>query len=450
MAEMPPIKTTVDPKLTMTSAEQAMALDKAFDDTFGPLGTPDAKPEPKPEPKPAAPRSEPASASGEDSDLEEHPEEEVPLREEEGTETSEGDDEAVVSEPADRAAAGGHPDDEPDEEIDKFKLHPETRPESLNVFRELRGMLKAERKKARELSERIQKAESAGPRPVNDPAVQREIEELRQFRQKHAIFDDSTYQSVYENPVHEQFNQIISDIKSLSNDPAAAEDWEKHMRSAGPDRLNKAYWNEGVISQIADPLDRDRLVRKVSTLMELQQRRDAFRKQAAEQPDAYEKFRHEQAAQYWANFGKEAEDEVKKMTPVLGEWAAPKDLKAAKNATEKAAIEAHNAAYKHYEQLFERYIREAATEGPRGMARISALAVQSEKRAKDLESANKRIAKLKAERDQAREELNKISGARSRVSQPSTAGTNGAPAPQGKRKASQSVDSAFTDFFGKA
>jgi hypothetical protein len=279
--------------------------------------------------------------------------------------------------------------------------------------------------------------------------VQKEIEDLRQFYQKHAIFDDSTYQVQYENPVRAQFDSIIADIKAISNDAAAAGEWEKQMRSLGPDRIEKQYWNEGVLSQIGDPLDRDRLLRKVSALMELQDKRNRFRQEIAEQPDAYAKFQHQQAADYWANFGREAEEEMKKVTPTLGEWASPKDLKSAKTTTEKAAMETHNAAYGEYEQLFREYLTDAATQGPRGMARVSALAVQNEKRRRELETANKKIAKLQAERDKAQEELNKIAGARSRVAQPSSAGPNGQPGQAPKRKPSQSVDQAFNDFFGK-
>src|SRR5262249_24097682 len=132
----------------------------------------------------------------------------------------------------------------------------------------------------------------------------------------------------------------------------------------------------------------------------------------------------------------------------MGEWAIQKDLKTAKNATEKAAFEAHNAEYDKYADLFKKYISELASYGPRAMARVSAMAVWGEKRRKDLETSQKRNAKLEAENTQLKAELNKIAGARSHVSQPSSAGPNGQPPPQPKRKASQSVDSAFRDFFG--
>lgn len=441
--DLPPIPKTVDPKFTMTNAEQALKLEKAFDETFGPLNTNDQRPAPEQ-------RSEPTPASTEDSGTQEHPAEEVRPSEEAGQETGETPSETgLPAEPAPAVPAAGHPDDEPDEEVDQFKLHPETRPESQNVFREIKGKWKTDRKKIRELTEQIQKSESEKlPRAVSDPVVQHELEDLRTFKQRHQIFDDTTYQLQYENPVHQKYDEIINDIKHISDDPEAALTWEKEMRSLGPDRITEQYWNKDVIGLMSNPLNQARLTRKISELLELQDKRNAFRKQMTEEPDAYVKFQHETAARYWDEFGKAAEDEMKKVTPNLGEWAAPKDLKLAKNATEKSAFEAHNAQYQKYEQMFREYISDAATQGPRGMARVSAMAVYAEKRRQDYEVLQKKYAKLEAENAKYKEELNKIAGARSRISQPSTAGPNGQPPPSAKRKASQSVDQAFNDFFG--
>lgn len=436
MADLPPIAKTVDPKLTMTNAEQALRLEEAFDKTFGPLSSDDTKPEPE-----QRPESKPTPAA--DSDHEKHPPEAV----ETGAESAAQDLEAPPVEAApEPELPPTHPDDEADEEVDKFQLHPETRPEQLNQFREMRGKWKTDRKKVRELTEQIQKSQV--PRSVSDPTVQKELDDLRTFKKRHEIFDDTTYQVQFENPVHQVYDDIINDVKRLSGDPEAAASWEKDMRSAGPDRVGKEYWNDGLLDQIGNPLDKDRLVRKISTLLELQDKRNAFRTQMAEQPDAYAKFQHETAARYWDEFAKEAEDEMKKVTPALGEWSVPKDLALAKNATEKSAFEAHNAQYQKYEQMFREYISDAATQGPRGMARISAMAVYGEKRRQDLEVATKKIAKLEAELAKHKEELNKIAGARSRVSQPSTAGQNGQPQSQVKRKAGESVDQAFKNFFG--
>jgi hypothetical protein len=440
-----PIQKTVDPKLSITSAEQALELEKAFDETFGPLSEPvheQVTREPKDRPGDRAP-------AGEDSDTEVAKEEALPAGEESGKEVSEGGGETDLPPEADRGVAKGHPDDEPDEEVDKFKVHPETRPETLATFRELRGALKTQRREAITLRDEIQKLQATRhPLSVNDPAVQKEIDDLRQFRQRHQYIDDSGYQMSYEDPVRAAFNDVLTDIKGISNDPAQAEAWEKQMRAAGPDGVSKAYWNDGVIKQIENVFDQERVLGKVRNLLASQEKRNAFKKQMEEQPDAYEKFRVEQAASYWHNFGLEAEDEMRRITPTFGEWANPRDVKLAKNSTEKAAIEAHNKTYGEYEELFKNYITDAATSGPRGMARVSALAVRGEKHRRDLEIATKKIAKLETELAKHKEELTKIAGARSRVAQPSAAGSNGQPAQQPKRKASQSVDDAFDSFFG--
>jgi hypothetical protein len=435
---MPDIPVTVDPKLAVTNTEQKLALDKAFDEAFGPIDEGQKVQEPK---QPKAEAELPAT--------EEHQEETLPAGEES---KEEGGKAEQASAAALKPGESGHPDDEPDEEIDQYKIHPDTKPETLATFRELRGQLKLSRKQQNELRQRVQKYEldqqSRQPLPVSDPSVQKELEELRGFRQRNQFLDDSTYHTNYEEPVRQVFDDIINEVKRLSPDPQQAADWERQVRGAGPDTLDRKYWNEGVINQCQDPLDRDRLIRKVSGLLEAQERRNAFRQKMANEPDAYQKYQHETAAKYWEDFARDTHDEVEKHKAHLGEWATLRDPALAKNAAEKAAIEAHNKVYAEYENLFKAMITDAATQGPRGMTRVALKAVAGEKHKQDLESANKKIAKLSSELEAARGELNKIAGARSRVAQPSSGARPNGEQPPPKRKASQSLDSAFKDFFG--
>jgi hypothetical protein len=439
---MPSIPVTVDPKLAITSAEQKMALDKAFDDAFGTLD--DKRKEPEPAPQKEHEPEAAAAVSGSELPAAEP----KPAAEQGALPDTKAAPETLP------ATTATHPDDEPDEEVDKYKVHADTKPEIVATFRELRGHLKLSRKQQNELRQRLQKqeAELQGRQgqmlPVNDPTVQKELEELRGFRQRNAFLDDSTYHTNYEQPVRTKFDEIINEVKRLSPDPQRAADWEQQMRSAGPDNVGRQYWNEGLISQVEDPIDRDRMTRKVSELIDAQERRLAFRQKMSNDGDAYAKYQTEVASKYWDDFSREAADEARKLQPDLGEWANPKDLSLAKNSAEKAAFEAHNKAYKEFEDLFKGYLTDVSSQGPRGMTRVALRAVAGEQRKQALEAANKKISKLQGELEAARTELNKIAGARSRVAQPSTGARPNGEQPPPKRKASQSVDSAFRDFFG--
>lgn len=450
------ISRTVDTNMTHTSPEQAMNLDKAFDDAFGPLseigGAPppvkdppkeepvppkEEPPPPKPkEPEPPKPKEEPPAPKPK--------EEPVPPKEE-----------PPPPKPDDKAKPPAHPDDEEDEELDKIQLHPDSREETITAFRQARGAAKTARKDKKALLttvETLQKENEqlkAAVRPVSDPTVQAELESLRKFQQTHAIFDDTTYQTQYEAPVRSIFDDIIKDVKSLANDAAAADEWEKSIRAYGPDKLDRQYWLENVINQCADPLHKDRLIRKVNGLLESQGKRDEFRNKMATEPDAYEQFQHQTAANYWKQFSEEAADEAKKIIPTLGEWAMEKDLAMAKTDHERTAWEAHNKTYKEYEELFQRWITAAAKGGPRGMTQVAAQATRGEYFRRELDNANTRLKKVEAELKAAQEELTKISSARSRA----TSGGNGtAPGtnkpPASKAKIGESVDSAFKREFG--
>lgn len=438
------IPRTVDPNYTMTSRDQALDLEKAFDKAFGPLGA---------ESKPAEPIEPPAETKPKESEPVEEP------QTKEATQSEHSPTSAIlgVEPPQSDGAAPSttHPDDEPDEELDKLKLHPDSRPETIADFRLVRGMLKQEKKISRELRERIEKTEKEAAglrttvRPVSDPEVQKELEDLRNFRTKHQIFDDTGYQQQYEQPVRVLFDDLINDIKTLAPDQAQGEEWANTVKAAGPDRLDRAYWNEGVLQQCTDPLHRDRLTRKISVLLDAQEKRNNFRAQMASEPDAFERFRNQQAADYWQGFSTEAEDEAKKIIPTLGEWAAPKDVALAKTTQERTAWETHNKAYKEFEDIFQKALTDAATQGPRGMTRVAVQAVLAEKYKRDNESLTAQLKKAQAELRVAQDELNKIAGARSKATQGSGASAAAKSEQKPKSRLGQTVDEAFAQHFGQ-
>jgi hypothetical protein len=439
-AQVGSIPKIVDPKMTITTAEQALDLERAFDKEFGPLHEVAPEPEKKPEPQsPELPGAKESAAPPK--------EEPPPAKETEPSPELKPEPKAPPAEPT------THPDDESDDELDQIRLHQDSRPETMAAFRRVRGMLKTEKKAAKELRERVEAQEKellthrGAVRPVSDPTVQKELDDLRSFHSKHQVFDDSGYQVQYEQPVHTLFDDIIKDVKGLAGDPAAAAEWEKEIRGAGPDRLDRAYWNEGVISQCQDPLHRERLIRKIGSLLEAQEKRNEFRSQMEAEPNAYNKFRQQQAADYWQNFSVEAEDEAKKLIPTMGDWAAPKDLAMAKTAQERAAFEAHNNVYKEYETVFQRAITDAATQGPRGMTRVAVQAVMAERYRRDLEAANTKMTKLQAELKAAQDELNKISSARSRVNN-STGSSTIAAGMAPRKRLGQSAEDAVREHFG--
>lgn len=445
------IPRTVDTNMTVTTAEQRLQLDKAFDEAFGALGEeppPPAKETPPPaETKTPEPETKTPPAETKPPPTETKPAEPAPGAKPVETKPAE---KPVEVKPLETPAT--HPDDEPDPELDALRLHPDSRPETIEQFRHLRGLVKTGNKAAKELREKVQaqeqelQASRSQLRPVNDPAVQKELETLRNFHTQHRIFDDSSFQSQYELPVRSLFDDIIKDVKSMASNKEAADQWEKEIRAAGPDKLDRGYWSQGVISQCEDPLQRDRLTRKISTLLEAQDKRNEFRTQMINEPNAYDQWQQAQVANYWKQFGDEAADEVKKMLPDMGEWAVERDLALAKTAQERTAWEAHNKTYKEYENLFQQLLTDAATQGPRGMTRVAARATMSEHYKRELASTQTQLEKVKAELQAAQDELNKIANARSKVN--ASSGTSTGAKDTGRRRAGQSVDEAFREHFG--
>lgn len=449
MAVQPSIPVNVDTKLSLTTAEQAHDLDKAFDDLWGPLSDkPSEAKAAEPEPKPKE-----TETSQELSESKLEATEELPLGGE-PEKAPEAPQTAAAKEPEPKKEEP-HPDDEPDEELDTYRLHPNSTPEVVDQFRTVRGMAKRFKRELSEAKTKAQNQESelttlrTTQRPVNDPTVQAELEQLRDFRQKHQIYDDAGFQAQFEQPIYSQFDEIINDVKAMAPDKEAAGQWEGEIRKLGPDRIGKQYWNEGVIQQVADPIDRDRMVRKVTKLLELQQHRNNFAAELAEQPDRYTQYQSQQAAAYWQDFSVQAEDEANKISKTLGDWAAPKDPNLAKSPVERQAIELHNKTYTGYLEGFKNLLTDAATGGPRGITRVAVQAVQGMKYKADLDQATGELKRIKAELQKAREELSKIAGVRSRVAQSTGGQSNGAKPTTEVGKASKSLDAAFKDFFGQ-
>ena len=424
---------TIDTNMSVTTPEDRTNLDAAFDKAFGPLTEIEEEaPKPKEEEEPPKPiEEEPPKPTEEEPPK---PKEEEPPKPKE-------------EEPP------KHPDDEEDEELDKLRLHPDSHPHTVEAFRNARGAAKQAKKNAKELRERLETQErelsqlKTTVRPVSDPTVQQELDNLRNFQKKFQVFDDGVYHEKYEQPVHALFDDIVNDVVAFSPDKEKAEEWAKQIRAVGPDRLDQNYWSEGVINQCPDPLNKERLIKKISGLLDVKGQRDAFREKMANEPNAYQEFRTQQAADYWKDFATEAEDEAKKVIAGMGEWASPKDIALAKSAAERAAFEAHNAVYKTYEDKFKNILTDVATKGPRGQARVALMAVEGEKAKEDLKSANTRISKLQAELKDAREQLDKIAGARARVNASSGSRSGAAPEPK-KSKLGQSVEDAFKESFG--
>ena len=439
--------TTVDPNFKNMSADQVLDLDRAFDEAFGPLNDLAPKPVVPPKTPEETPKEEKPEGTGEGTPTGEPPKPEERPGEQPAKEEPKAEPKPTL--PPEPKEGEPHPDDESDEELDKLQLHPDSRPETITVFRQIRGALKQERKIAKELRDRLgrQDQELVGlrsNRPVSDPQVQQELEYLRGFHTKHQVFDDTGYQTQFEAPVQNIFDDIIRDVKSIAPDQQAAADWEAQIRGLGPDRVDRGYWNDGVLSQCQDPLHKDRLTRKISFLLEAQDKRNQFRDHMAAEPAAFEQFRNQQAADYWQNFSVEAEDEAKKLIPTLGEWASPKDVALAKTTAERAAWESHNKTYQEHEQNFKNYLTDAATNGPRGMTRVAVAAVMGIKFKRDLDAANARITKLTTDLKEAQDELAKITGARNTVTRSSGTSTR-TEVP--RTKLGKSTEDAFKEFF---
>jgi hypothetical protein len=108
----------------------------------------------------------------------------------------------------------------------------------------------------------------------------------------------------------------------------------------------------------------------------------------------------------------------------------PRDAEKAKTKEEREAIEKHNERFTKLNGFFQETMKDLSTNGPKAWVRASVEATRAQLLEGEYKAMEKELKTAKAERDQLKTELDKISGARRRISH--TTGTP--PAASGKDK----------------
>lgn len=108
----------------------------------------------------------------------------------------------------------------------------------------------------------------------------------------------------------------------------------------------------------------------------------------------------------------------------------PRDVAQAKTSEERVAIEKHNERFNRLNTVFQDTVKDISANGPRAWVRASVQAARAALLFENNGNLMKELEAVKTERDQLRKELDKITGARRRMTH--TTGTP--PAPTGEKK----------------
>jgi hypothetical protein len=320
-----------------------------------------------------------------------------------------------------------------DEDIDKFALtNKDVRPEAIENFKQLRAGWKAERAKAKAEAERAAKLEAELTQARQNawtPEQKADYEHAASIRRRFDFASDPDFIARYHQPILNTFDQVLEEAVGVLPDRQAAIEWANYIKANyKPDALDRNWWLNSVVAKVPNELDRSTLLSSVTDLLKLQKERDSELHRRTGDQAAFDNWIQEKTNFTAQRVQEEIMSEIgvqeKRIQEVL-----PRDPEAAKTSEERKAIEAHNERFNRLNKYFTDTMKDLSQHGPKAWVRASVEATRSmllEEHIKEMESE---LKSAKTERDQYKQELEKIQGARRRISH--TTGTP--PTPSGQK-----------------
>jgi hypothetical protein len=321
-----------------------------------------------------------------------------------------------------------------DEEIDKitFKDTRDTPPEVVENFKQIKSLWHADRAKARAEAERAAKLENEliqARQNAWTPEQKADYEHAASIRRRFDAASDPEFIARYHQPVIDTFDQVLEEAVSVLPDRQAAINWANGIKAKyPPDSLDRNWWLHSVVDMVPDELNRQTLLNSVTQLLKLQKERDSELHRRTGDQAAFDNWIQEKTNYTAQRVQEEIMSEIgiqeKRIQEVL-----PRDVEAAKTSEERKAIEAHNERFTRLNQHFKDTMADLAKNGPKAWVRASVEATRSMLLDEHIKEMESELKSAKTERDQYKNELEKIQGVRRRISH--TTGTP--PTPSGQK-----------------
>jgi hypothetical protein len=316
-----------------------------------------------------------------------------------------------------------------DEEVERMSItSPTARPEVVQSFKEIKDLWLKDRAqlKAQAAAKAKLEADLAEARKTAwTPEQKADYENAAEIRRRFDFVSDPDFIQKFHAPIRNRFQSVLEEAVQALPDRAAAQAWAKHIHeNYNPDQLPREWWLKSVIDKVPNELDRSSLLSSVTELLKMQRTRDEEVTRRTSDKSAFDNWITEKtnftAQRVQEEIMNEIGEQEKRIQEVL-----PRDPEQAKTPEERTAIAAHNERFQKLNAFFVDTMKDLSTKGPRAWVRASVEATRAqllEGQYKELETELKTV---KAERDQYKSELDKIAGARRRISH--TSGTPPAP-----------------------
>lgn len=307
-------------------------------------------------------------------------------------------------------------------DIDKLELTGQytPRPEHAEQFKNIKELWKADQRRADEAAKRAQTLEAELTEARKNswtPETRADYEHAAEIRRRFDFMSDPEFQQKFHSPVRSQFEKILDEAVQVLPDRQAALNWAQHIKANyGPDAVNREWWLNSVVAKVPNELDRTTLLNSVSKLLDLQKDRDSEITRRTNDKSAYDNWVQERANGVQTQIHRELMDEIGKQEQRIKE-VLPVDVKQAKTTEERVAMEAHNERFNKLNTFFMSQVQDISKNGPRAWVRVAVEATRSMIMNEQIVNLEKELKDTKSERDRYKTELEKITGARRKLTQ---------------------------------
>lgn len=280
------------------------------------------------------------------------------------------------------------------------------------LWKDDRAKLKAEAERAKALEAQLEEAK----KNAWTPETKADYEHAAGIRRKYDFVSDPDFIQKHHAPIRQQYESVLDEAVAALPDRQAAEAWAKHIKeNFQPDQLNRNWWLNSVVAKVPDELNRAALLASVTSLLKMQKDRDSEIIRRTNDKSAFENWIKEKTETTAARVQEEIMAEIGVQEQRIKE-VLPRDIESAKTKEERAAIEAHNERFTKLNDFFKKTVHDLSANGPRAWVRASVEATRALILEEQYKAIEKELKSVRAERDQFKQDLDKIVGARRKVS----------------------------------
>jgi hypothetical protein len=338
-----------------------------------------------------------------------------------------------------------------DDEIERMTLPPNARPEHVDDFKRVKNLWlkdRAETKAAQDRATKLEAELAETRKNAWTPEQKADYEHAASVRRRFDFVSDPEFIQKWHAPVRNQFETVLNEAIQALPDKEAATAWANHIvQNYQPDQLSRDWWLNSVVAKVPNELDRASLLSSVTELLKTQRERDQEITRRTADKSAFDNWIQERTTTTAARVQEEIMSEIGEQEKRIAE-VLPRDPDSAKTTEERAAIESHNERFQKLNNHFVETMKDISSKGPRGWVRASVEATRAMYLEMQYNELAEELKGIKAERDRYKAELDKIAGARRKISH--TTGT--APPSAGKKTGeglsikSLDIRKAFDDY----